>query len=645
VHDDPTQSALARIVAGAASPFALLHRPHTGDADRVDVLLGEVAEVADLAALPLPAAEPAPGGDTRADLLVLVPYRQIAERGFAVADDGAPLLAMTVTTQESVSRQDVAALLPDTPLEVTGGRFDLGDEDYAELVRRVVTDEIGRGEGANFVLRRSFVATIEGYSPAAALTIFRRLLGSELGAYWTFVVWTGSRTLVGATPERHVTLDDGTVVMNPVSGTYRYAPAGPTVPETLRFLADRKEAEELYMVVDEELKMMAAICDRGGRVVGPFLKEMAQLAHTEYLLEGRSGLDVRDVLRATMFAPTVTGSPLESACRVIAKYEPGGRGYYSGVLALFGRDGRGRHTLDSSILIRTADIDAGGALRIAVGATLVRHSDPDSEVAETTAKVAALLAAIQPGATAPGLATGGAPGPGPRPRLGADGAVVRALAKRNALLGSFWLADPAVRAVGDPFLAGRRVLVVDAEDTFTAMLAVQLRALGLHVTVRRFDEPYVLDGPDLVLVGPGPGDPRAGAHPKIRALSALTDRLLAEGRPFVAVCLGHQVLCRRLGLEVVRRAVPHQGLQREIDLFGTARKVGFYNTFAAFAPAPPGIQVSADPVTGEVHALRGPHFRSMQFHPESVLTEQGLDILRETLTPLIAATPPATRSA
>ena len=42
------------------------------------------------------------------------------------------------------------------------------------------------------------------------------------------------------------------------------------------------------MVLDEELKMMARICDDGGRVVGPRLKEMARLAHTEYFIEGRS---------------------------------------------------------------------------------------------------------------------------------------------------------------------------------------------------------------------------------------------------------------------------------------------------------------------------------------------------------------------
>ncbi|GAA3134392.1 hypothetical protein GCM10017687_58380 [Streptomyces echinatus] len=62
------------------------------------------------------------------------------------------------------------------------------------------------------------------------------------------------------------------------------------------------------MVVDEELKMMCTVGDMGGVVVGPRLKEMAHLAHTEYELRGKSSLDVREVLRETMFAATVTGS-------------------------------------------------------------------------------------------------------------------------------------------------------------------------------------------------------------------------------------------------------------------------------------------------------------------------------------------------
>src|SRR5207245_5555262 len=140
--------------------------------------------------------------------------------------------------------------------------------------------------------------------------------------------------------------------------------------------------------VDEELKMMASVCDSGAHVVGPYLKEMARLAHTEYLLEGQSSRDVRDLIRETMFAPTVTGSPLENACRVIAKYEPTGRGYYSGAVALVSRDAAGGRVLDCSIFIRTADILHDGTLRLGLGATLVRHSDPWSEVAETRVKAA-----------------------------------------------------------------------------------------------------------------------------------------------------------------------------------------------------------------------------------------------------------------
>ena len=118
---------------------------------------------------------------------------------------------------------------------------------------------------------------------------------------------TGSRTLVGATPERHVSVDDGIVMMNPISGTYRYPDDRAATCSTSS--PTRKEIDELYMVLDEELKMMATVADLGGQVVGPYLKEMAHLAHTEYLLAGRGSLDVRDVLRETMFAPTVDRQP------------------------------------------------------------------------------------------------------------------------------------------------------------------------------------------------------------------------------------------------------------------------------------------------------------------------------------------------
>ncbi|KNB53571.1 anthranilate synthase family protein [Streptomyces caatingaensis] len=591
--------------------FALLHRPEATGAGVLDVLVGEVSHPATLGDIPLPDAPAAEGAHH--EVLTVVPYRQIAERGYHCADDGAPLIAMTVTGQERVPVAELDRV-PAVPTRLTGEHFDLDDDAYAEVVGRVVKEVIGTGEGANFVMKRSFVADITDYGPHSALAFFRRLLQRESGAYWTFVVHTGDRTFVGASPERHVSLDRGTAVMNPISGTYRYPASGPSLPEVMEFLADPKETDELYMVVDEELKMMARICESGGRVVGPYLKEMARLAHTEYFIEGHTTRDVREILRETMFAPTVTGSPLESACRVIGQYEPVGRGYYSGVVALIGRDEDGGRAMDSAILIRTADIDATGRVSIGVGATIVRHSDPASEAAETRAKAAGLVAALESGDQ----------------RLGNHPEVKAALARRNETIADFWLRDLDGRAGVLPGLAGRKVLVVDAEDTFTSMIDHQLRSLGLEVTVRRFDEEYSFDGHDLIVMGPGPGDPQETGQPKMAHLHAAVRTLLAERRPFLAVCLSHQVLSLQLGLGLRRREVPNQGVQKEIDLFGRTEHVGFYNTFAARSDRDEvevdgvgTVRVSRDPDTGEVHALRGPHFASMQFHAESVLTQDG----------------------
>ncbi|MFC0863871.1 anthranilate synthase family protein [Sphaerimonospora cavernae] len=613
--------------------FALLHRPGAGREGVLDVLVGEASRLATLDDIPL--TDLTAGGETgdaRHETLVVIPYRQIAERGFAAVDDGAPLLAITVTEQGALPLSDALRQIPDVPVRARNRHVDLEDDDYAAIAGKVIEEEIGHGEGANFVIKRSFITEIAGYSVKSALTFFRRLVQREAGTYWTFIVHTGDRTFVGATPERHISVSGGVATMNPISGTYRYPPSGPTLPAVMDFLADRKEADELYMVVDEELKMMARICHSGGRVTGPYLKEMAHLAHTEYYIEGRTSQDVREILRETLFAPTVTGSPLESACRVINRYEPDGRGYYSGVVALIGRDAHGDRTLDSSILIRTAEIDRAGRVRIGVGATLVRHSDPRAEAAETRAKAAGLLDVLCAE---------------PPERFAGHPEVLRALGTRNDGIADFWLREDAERVRWLPELAGRRVLVVDAEDNFTSMIGHQLRSLGLLVTVRRFDQPYTFDDYDAVVLGPGPGDPRDLSHPKITHLHGAVRHLLAERRPFLSVCLSHQVLSGVLGLRLVRRSVPNQGVQREIDLFGHRVRVGFYNAFAARAATDsievPGLEgpvaISRDPLTGEVHALRGPRFGSMQFHAESVLTEDGVSIIRDALVDALDRVP------
>ncbi|MGN8027278.1 chorismate-binding protein [Microbacterium sp. 22242] len=611
--------------------FVLLAREGSGS---VELLTGSLIDVENLADIPLGS------GDDRREVFAMVPYRQVRERGFEAQDDGAPLRCLLVDEHLHLPADEVRAALPTAPVALHDGGFDLSDEEYAAIVERVIADEIGRGEGANFVIRRDYTARIDTTADdaerIAALTWFRALLEHERGAYWTFAVVTPGVIAVGASPEAHVVAQGGVVTMNPISGTFRHPAGGSTTAALTEFLSSTKETEELFMVVDEELKMMSAVCSDGGRITGPHLKQMSRLTHTEYMLRGRSRLDPREILRETMFAPTVTGSPMQNACTVIRRHERKPRGYYSGVAALFSPNEAGGHDLDAPILIRTVYLK-DGELSVPVGATLVRHSDPAGEVGETHGKAAGVLGAI--GAVARDAAAEAredpdAPGAGPTP--GDDPAVQHLLASRNARLAEFWMnpQDGAAEAAAPTPFAGRTAVVVDAEDRFTTMLAHQLRHLGLDVRIVSWAaaEDAEIDAADLLVAGPGPGDPRDGSSPRIARMRALVGRRRDAGRPLLAVCLSHQILADGLGLELAPLASPHQGLQKSVPVFGEEASIGFYNTFTArVAPgttAAGQAEVSADPETGDVYALRGHGFASVQGHLESILSRDGMTTLQ-----------------
>ncbi len=627
----PAFDALRSAVAHGA-PFALLSR----DPASVELLTGTVVDVALLGDIPL-----TDEAGTPREVLALVPFRQVVERGFECHDDKAPLRCLVVEERYRSPRDEVVAALPSAPVPLTDAGFDISDAEYADIVRRVIRDEIGRGEGANFVIRRDFTAEVSVDPVTAGLTWFRALLEHERGAYWTFLVVTDGHIAVGASPEAHVSARGGVVTMNPISGTFRH-PAGGASRETLaQFLSSTKETEELFMVVDEELKMMSAVCSDGGRITGPHLKEMSRLTHTEYMLRGTSAMDPRDILRETMFAPTVTGSPMQNACTVITRHERSPRGYYSGVAALFTPDAHsGGHDLDAPILIRTAYL-ADGRLRVPVGATLVRHSDPDGEVSETHGKAAGVLGAL--GAVERDHAAEAAllhaaaldedaPAPQPR-RLVDDPEIAALLAARNERLAPFWL-QPQGREDAGPF-EGRTATVVDAEDRFTTMLAHQLRHLGFAVTITPWDAADTTIETDLLVSGPGPGDPRDAGNPRIRRMREIVAARREAGRPLLAVCLSHQILADHLGLALEPLDSPHQGLQKSVDVFGQPASIGFYNTFTARVPAGTSrfaeADVAADSESGDVYALRGPGFSSVQGHLESILSRDGLATLERLI--------------
>lgn len=605
-----------------AAPFALLARQGSPD---VEILTGDVVDVELLADIPLTDA-----AGIRREVFALVPYRQVRERGFVAHDDGAPLRCLVIDEHVHIPRDELVQTLPTDDVPLTDAGFDITDEAYGDIVRTVIADEIGRGEGANFVIRRDFTAGVASDARTAALTWFRALLEHERGAYWTFAVVTDSHVAVGASPEAHVSAENGVVTMNPISGTFRH-PAGGSTKETLsEFLSSTKETEELFMVVDEELKMMSAVCSDGGRITGPHLKEMSRLTHTEYMLRGSSRMDPRDILRETMFAPTVTGSPMQNACTVIARHETTPRGYYSGVAALFTPNDAGGHDLDAPILIRTAYLQ-DGRLRVPVGATLVRHSSPEGEVSETHGKAAGVLGAI-------GAIPRDSSAPLDPPRLADDPEIATLLASRNDRLAPFWL-NP--QNAGSANFSGTNVLVVDAEDRFTTMLAHQLHHLGLDARIVPWSE--VTDdevaAADLVVAGPGPGDPRDDDSARVGRMREVIAARRSAATPLVAVCLSHQILADSVGIDLGPLASPHQGVQKTVDVFGQPASIGFYNTFTArVAPgvtAVADLEVSAD-AGGDVYALRGPHTASVQGHLESILSRDGLDTLARLVAHALA---------
>lgn len=610
-----------------SQPFFLFRRKNDPG---VWLCTGEVVKSSLLADIPQKTG--APGVETL-DTISLVPFAQARERGFPVHDGGEPVVTLVVKDSKRYELRDVLEALPRRAVQVENFRFDTTSAEYEQVTRRIVQDEIGAGQGSNFVIARRGDADLSGFTPEHVLSIYRSFLVNEFGTYWTFLFFDGESFVLGATPERHISVRKGEVMMNPISGTYR-KDGSISVAEArekfLEFLKDEKEVFELFMVTDEELKIMSELCDQGGAIVGPLLKEMSKLVHTEYLLLGRSGRSVVDLLRASMFAPTVTGSPVLSAFRTIKNYERSPRSYYGATIALIGRDAEGAPTLDAPITIRTLEVDKTGHLVVRVGATLVRGSDPASEVKETEVKIAGVLDAIRQSGEAASA---------PLRLLDAvDPEEVQILLqKRNLYLSRFWFEPQNVHYNAVPELVGRTVTIVDNEDSFSNMLKRMIDQMGARARVVGFADYTIGEAADVTIVGPGPGDPTSPTDAKMAKVREILRQLRAAKRPFLAECLGHQVFSTLLGLPVVRKTIPFQGAQAVIDLFGKSERVGFYNTFAAVAATKPeGVEVAADRATHEVHALRGPGFYTVQFHLESILTPRGYELTRDALVYLVS---------
>jgi anthranilate synthase/aminodeoxychorismate synthase-like glutamine amidotransferase len=188
---------------------------------------------------------------------------------------------------------------------------------------------------------------------------------------------------------------------------------------------------------------------------------------------------------------------------------------------------------------------------------------------------------------------------------------------------------------------GPRILVVDNYDSFVYNLVQYLGELGADPVVRRHDEVTLAEmielAPDGLLISPGPGRPEdAGLS------NAAIAEFAAQGVPVLGVCLGHQCIGQLYGGEVVRAPRVMHGKTSEISHSGTGVFAGLPNAFTATRyhslvvareSVPAVLEITAESEDGLVMGLRHRDLpvEGVQFHPESILTTGGHDLLRNFL--------------
>jgi anthranilate synthase/aminodeoxychorismate synthase-like glutamine amidotransferase len=186
-----------------------------------------------------------------------------------------------------------------------------------------------------------------------------------------------------------------------------------------------------------------------------------------------------------------------------------------------------------------------------------------------------------------------------------------------------------------------RVLVIDNYDSFVYNLVQYLGELGAEPVVHRHDA-VTLDemealAPDAVLVSPGPGRPEDAGRS-----NAAIEHFGTRGVPVLGVCLGHQCIGQLYGGSVVRAPRVMHGKTSEITHHGAGVFAGlpspltatrYHSLIVARDSVPDVLEITAESDDGLVMGLRHRELpvEGVQFHPESILTASGHDLLRNFL--------------
>ena len=186
----------------------------------------------------------------------------------------------------------------------------------------------------------------------------------------------------------------------------------------------------------------------------------------------------------------------------------------------------------------------------------------------------------------------------------------------------------------------QRVTLIDNYDSFTFNLAHYLGELGAEVAVWRNDERSVdetlAEKPDAIVLSPGP------CTPKEAGVCIDLVRAASETTPVLGVCLGHQAIGEAFGAKVVRAPLPMHGKLSRVahnarglfrGLNGPFQATRYHSLVIERSSAPEDLEISAESddglIMGVAHRERPAY--GVQFHPESIASEHGHQILRNFL--------------
>ncbi len=269
-------------------------------------------------------------------------------------------------------------------------RTNLSKDDYEKIVVKA-KEYITAGDIIQAVLSQRLSREVA----ANAFDIYRALRSLNPSPYMYYLTY-GDLRIVGSSPERLVSVEDGTVITRPIAGS---RPRGKTPQEdealAAELLADEKERAEHIMLLDLGRNDLGRVC-RYGTVSVDEQMVIEKYSHVQHIVSNVRGQirvdkDQFDVLRACFPAGTLSGAPKVRAMEIIEELEPTRRGPYGGVIGYFSFSGN----MDTAITIRTI-VCTNGTAHMQVGAGIVADSVPEREYDECVKlKGGALLRAIE----------------------------------------------------------------------------------------------------------------------------------------------------------------------------------------------------------------------------------------------------------